>query len=237
METTYNIAIPDSITHVYSIFHLVGLWRNKDGVAIYQVFFFVYFMMLIVSITVGSFITEDPDERVFQFVTTFIGIVQITRMHCLIWKEKKIKSLTRENGIYSTNDYEVYTRAVKKMNSMNTLARLFMSVMVLCLIAVALFPLVSNEKRLIYTIPFPVDYTVSTGAFWMAYTFVTTSFFWSIVCCFYVVVVWYMMLNFTIKYEVPGSQFKYLGMAEAKERKVGRNNLSTTGNSGLYLKN
>lgn len=237
METTYNIAIPDShITFIYSLFYHLGIWKTEDGITIRQKFFVFYFVSVIVSIFFGAFFTSDGDEIVYLIVTTFVGVVQISRMECLIRKQKGIISLTRATGTYSTNDYDIYTDAVKKIKNVNTLAQLFMFVVVFALIAVVLLPVTSAENQIIFNVAFPIDYNASPGAFWVVYAFITFGFFLSAVCCSYVVVVWHLMLNFIIKYEVLGSQLRHLGMVKiGEEIKVRRSRLAIV-KSGLFRK-
>lgn len=181
----------------------------------------------------GVFITEDNDEVVYLIVATIVGIVQICRMYYMIWKQNDIIKSTHENGYHITTDYEVF--AVTKMNYTNILANLFVWIVFFSLAAVIFLPIGSTEKRIMFNIAFPLDYNNSFIAFWMAHVFVSFGFYLSAICCLYVVVVWYLMLNFVIKYRILGSRYKNVGLVKAEERNVQRNILVTEEN-GVYLK-
>lgn len=228
MENTYNIGIPDFIARTYSIFYLLGLWNTKDGVNMWQYFCFIYYGLLLLSVYIGAFIAETDDDKVFLIVITFIGLVQMCRLYYIIWKQEEVIKLTHESGISSTHDNEVFNDCMEKSGKMMILSRLYNLILFSSFIAVIFLPLCSSERHLIFNIAFPFDYKHSEAAFWTAYFFVLIGFFLSLICCVYAYVVWYLMLNMIIKYEILGSQFKTVGTFHTKK-------ITPSEQSKLYL--
>ncbi len=189
-----------------------------------------------VSVSMGAISSENTEEQVYLTMTTFVGLVQIYRMYCLMWKQKETLGLTFLTGHHITNDDEVFARCKTKMNIVAFLAKFYNRILLGSFPLILFIPLLSTERNLIFKIAFPLDHENSQAAFWITHVFVTFGYFLSAKCCCHMYIVWYLMLNLILKYDILGNKFKHLGDdVETEETKL-RRKITLAERNGLYLK-
>lgn len=230
----YNIAIPETIRQMNAIYYLLGLWKIKDGITYGQFFYFTYFVSIVISIFLGACFTNSNDEMIFLTATAFIGVVQLCRMYFIIWKQNEILNLIYETGVHRTNDFEVYTGIENKLKNMMSFAKFLMSMLCFLVVILLFLPIGATENVLIVNVAFPLDYTNDQRAFWIVHAFVTLGFLLSLICTFFTIMVWYLMMNFVIQYEILGNRFKNLGKVETGETKA-KLKISIKEQNRLYL--
>lgn len=125
--------------------------------------------------------------------------------------------MTQKICTTSTNDYEAFSDAHRKLQNVKTFAKLFIFIMISSFIPMVVLPFSSNERKLIVNIAFPVDYKSDRNAFWIAYAFVTGGNFLSMICLFFGLTVWYMLINLVIKFEILGKQFRNICAVKREE--------------------
>ncbi len=234
MKQSYNIDIPDIIRQTYSVYYLVGKWTNKDGITIWQYFCFIYYVLLLLSVSMGSVSAGSTEEKVYLTVTTFVGAVQMCRMYCLMWKQKEILDLTHATRYHITNDYVFFARCTTKMKILTFLAKLCIFILFGALVVVIFLPVGSGERNLIFSIAFPLNYKNSEGAFWIAHAFVSFGYFLSAISCCFMYIVWYLMLNLVLKYDILGNQF--INLSVKTEEMQPRRKIMVAEADGLYMK-
>ncbi|XP_037040293.1 odorant receptor 43a-like [Bradysia coprophila] len=75
------------------------------------------------------------------------------------------------------------------------------------------FPFVGNEKSLILDIAFPLDWRNSEIGFWMAYIFFVTGLVLTLPAMAFSVLIWYLLLHCSLRYNVLGSEISNMGRA------------------------
>lgn len=230
MGNIHKIVVLNIIERTYALFHRIGLWTNKDSLTIGQYFRFIYFSLVMVCISVEVISADTTDEMIFLVVTTFIGTVQLFKMYCLIWKQREITEFTWKIGVHNTDDVEAFSGASKKLKNYTILLTIFEAYMVVAGAAVVIIPIATG--RIIFNIAFPLDYENNETAFWITYGFISLGFLLSIVCCMFAPIVWYLMLNLIINYDILGSQFRnvFNDTTEITQK------VATKVQNGLFLK-
>lgn len=228
MENIYSVAIPATIKQMNSIFYLLGLWKIDDGITLRQYFYITFFVSFIWSVFLGACLADTNEDAVYLAVISLVGLVQSFRMYCIIWKQNKILYFMRKTGDTLTNDYEVFVGVDTKLKNMMTFAKALISMVFFSFVTVVFLPFAYTEKRLIFNIAFPLDYRTSESAFWFAYVIESLGFVMSSICCFFMAMVWYLMLMFVSQYKNLGSQLKNLGMVVKRNGSIAEQN-------GLYL--
>ncbi|XP_037024900.1 odorant receptor 94b-like [Bradysia coprophila] len=209
MEKEYKLKMSDTFRKMSAIYFIVGLWKIDQWKASFrQIFAFLLFVICMISICVKAFKTDDKDESVFLGVTTLIGLIQIYRLYYIIWNEKKVIDLMYASSTSCTDDYETFFHVNKKLANFTTFTKCFLVATFALFIITAFTPLLT--KQLIFNFAFPLDYKTDEGAFWIAYVFIATSFLLSVTCCLFTSMVWYIMMNFVVKFELLGNDFKNL---------------------------
>lgn len=223
MEKTYTIEVPDTIKRLIAILYLFGLWTKIDRTTFQQLCYIISFTFVVLLVFLGAYLSENKDRAVFLGVVWLVCIVQICRMYFIIWKQDTILRCIEKTAVNHTTDYEVYAGIDKKIKIILSIARTFIATAFLTTCAGIFLPFAYSEKTLILPIAFPVDYKTNEIAFWIAHACVIWCLFSSVICCLPMTIIWYLMLNIVVKFEVLGSEFKNLGGKKQED------------SSGLYL--
>ncbi len=217
----YKIEQPHTIECIIVAFYGLRLWNRQETIPIgynviaLQVFHIVYYMLCVVSIAVKAFTTDDTDESVFLTALAILATVHLFRLLYIIAKKSETIKLIDELGTHSTNESEEYIRIDGKLKRFMKHGNGFI-VACLCEVSmIIIFPILSNGKAII-NVAFPLS-TSSRLVFWTQQVFVLFGALYSVVCVCIAVIVWYLLLNGAIKYEMLGTQLRNLGYPVKKD--------------------
>lgn len=214
----YKIEIPKTIHQIFAIFYQLKLWTIKDGATFIKLsksFYFIYFMSFVISMALG--ITADKHDLMFSIVALIITGVQVFRLDYILWKEKKIITLIHQVGTHSTDDHSKFVQGSNKLKMLMTFSQYFILMDSIAFACTVIFPVVSSERRLLFNVGFPAAWKNGRIAFWITHAYIEVGVFLSIVCCIFTILVWYLMLNVVIKFNILGSQFRNMGVGRVQE--------------------
>lgn len=226
-----SIEVKD-IYKITAIYEFMGYWDTgkettcSKGMRFVHFFFFVSF---VVSMVVGTFITDDEDELAFLASTVVGYTVHVVSFFHIIFKRSKIIEFIRGIGPIITENQEDFTRINKKMKNLFNFGKFCVLLYVIniypSLILLGVQAAVGKEKNLILAIAFPLDWRTNDIGYWLAFvfTFVEIAYGTSIFC--FNVIIWYLMLCYAIKYELLGNQLRRLGTTDSKISEARKQNL------------
>lgn len=233
----FRIEIPVTFHQTFALFHLFGMW-SQDGTSTRKsgrkLFLLMYYVSFVLSVIVGALKARDKDELIFLSVVAIENSVQIYRIWFMLYRKTMILSFVHEVGTHHTNDKKEYVLASDKLKFLIKFIRSFiLSTFISIAFVIVVFPVV-NEERLFLNIAFPLDRSKSEIALWTGFAFHTGGFFFAIVGCFITITLWYLMLNFALKYKILGSQFRHMGMFRSEDQSQPK--VSTTEQQKLYVR-
>nr|QGW45434.1 odorant receptor 61 [Bradysia odoriphaga] len=213
MEKEYKLKVPDTIQRMTEIYHIVGLWKTGNGnvVSLQQASYFICIFGFTLASFVGIWTIDDTDNVVFLVSVVLIGIVQTYRLYFIICEQKGIFDFMHTISINSTADYQTFCNANNKLKKFVASVKSVLGILFLLWVFVVSLPPI--RKQLIFDFAFPWDYKTNEWAFWMGHAFVVGTYVISITICMFVMMIWYMMMIFVIKYELLASEFRNLGAA------------------------
>lgn len=137
---------------------------------------------------------------------SIVASVHNYRIWLIVWKKNAILKLVHEIGMYYTNDGREFNHIDNKLKFFMKFAAFFMIVTCIATGCIAVvFPVahaINNTKRMFLNNKFPLDWSNSEIAFWLAFTFVAMGRFFSAVCCSLIPILWYLMLSLVFRYEI-----------------------------------
>ncbi|XP_037024898.1 odorant receptor 94a-like isoform X1 [Bradysia coprophila] len=236
MEKKYKLKMLDTFRKMSATCFILGLWNSQHWKASFpRIFTCLLFLSCTLSTTLQVLITDDNDESVFLGVTTLICVVQTYRLFYIILKQRKVIDLMQSSSASSTDDYEAFCNVMQKLTNFTMFVKYFLATTFSSFLLALFTPLVT--KQLMFNIAFPLDYKTDDNAFWMAYAFITASFLLSVTCCLLTSMNWYIMMNFVVKFELLGNDFKNLGVTTVEAE--GQESISLTSRQAkqtLYLR-
>lgn len=213
----YFVKVNDKIIRIFDLFYRIGLWyRGEEATARetkIKLFYSFHFLLFPISLMAGAITTDNSEESIFLIETAVITTAMSIKFYYLIWKKREFIEFLHRIGIYSIDNHEEFTLINDKLNMFMKFTTFFVFSMIFSA-AVALLgiPFVGSERNLFFNVAFPLDYKNSDTKFWIAYAFIFSEVILCVISCLVSVLMWYLLLNCGLKYEVLADQLRNLGV-------------------------
>lgn len=116
-------------------------------------------------------------------------------------------------GRYSIRNGRDAKRINRKLKHFMIFVKVFFSCSVLIAIcALLIVPFLGTERKLFFNIGFPLDWQHNNFAYWIAFIFILTEVFLSAISVLFSVMMWYLLLNCGLRFEVLGQDLCNMGM-------------------------
>ncbi len=169
-------------------------------------------LSLLTSLLSGAYLSSDHEESVFLLAVGIGNFVQVFRMFKLISGKSLILDFLHDLSSHSISDNQEFVRVNKKLKNFVNLSLGFALVGAVAVSCTAFVPLFSNEKILVFKIAFPLDWKNDSFSFWITHLFVVCGSLYGFISVLFVIILWYLMFNCTIKYEILGNQLRRMGL-------------------------
>lgn len=232
----YRVEVHKFIARVNLIFYRAGVWHQEDeetvAAWILKLFYSIYFFILLVALLAGPLTSDNIDNIIFSLQTSLITTVLLSKLLLIIWRQDEVLELLKRLCVHSVEEHDEFTLINNKLKDLMEFVAAFLSSTYLCGTCCTLVvPLLRKERKLFFEIGFPLDYKNDEFAYWMAVTFIFTEFIIMTVSWLFTVVIWYLMTNCGLRYDVLGQQIKKMGKIKANQL---RKKLSDTETDELY---
>lgn len=232
----FEIELHSGVRKITSIFLFIGIWPQEiDSESLKK--FKAYFLAALytsfpIHFAVCAFFADDVTESVTSGLYALLESVASAKCFYLIFNREKILGFLNDPILsHQTESKEEYDNYSKKINRFVNFIRLYLSVMSVSLIANNIYNLTSDDDLLPLGLTFPRE-NHEIG-YWVQYACITVS---CAMCCisnFSNIIIWYVMLNYSIEYELLGSKFRKLGVKSEEDEKVFSQKKPTTITSSL----
>lgn len=211
----YYIEVNKRISQIVIVLHQSGIWCNdEESISLAKrarkLFYLIFLMSYDASIISCSLLSDNWNESVYLIAVGIAGIVTTIKMYYFVWKQKEIRAFISQTGTQYVEDYEEFVKVKDKVKSfMNFSSTYLLMVFVGCgLLVTFSLPVFSSEIRLPFNIWFPLDWKNNSISYWIAFAFVFCGMIGSLMAVMASVIIWYLMLNCSIKYQILGNQFR-----------------------------
>lgn len=213
----HSMEIHPIISHIIIIFYRIGFWhRGADGPTVKEfrvkLFYSIFYSLFFISLAVGAINNENQDESVFLAEVAIIVAVLIFKLCILIWKQEEIQKLITEVCVFSIRDDDDYEFLTEKLTkSFKIVITFSFGVFVTIVTEFAVVPFVENEKTMFLRVAFPLDYDNYEIAFWICHIFLTAEALLSLVVLSFTIIIWYLMIHCSLRYQILGSELTKMG--------------------------
>lgn len=197
------------------IFEFVGIWPNmvetpsrKIGKKIFVTISYSFFVILFAS---NCFICEDLNDQVYfvqSVILTFIALIKC--IHLVLKQQDYLAFLFDPIISHRTDDRSEYDMCNLKVNLFMKFAHTYTWVILISVaINIICTVFLTTEKML----PLMIDLCWQDFGFvyWIALAFDLWGIIYSISISLFHVLLWYIMLNYSIAYQTLGNRLKKLG--------------------------
>ncbi|XP_037042354.1 odorant receptor 94b-like [Bradysia coprophila] len=222
----HSIQIHEIISRTTFVLCRLGIWYRGDKPTVKdlrkKVFFSIYYSFFVISVSVGVIKSENPDQRIFLADIAIGAVVVVVKFWMLVWKQNEILTLLNRVCVFSIRYDDDYNRFNYRLTGFMKFVFVFAIITMVAgsLVSVGL-SVIGSDKTLFLEIGFPLDYKNSDIAFCMATVFLFTEVFLSLIALFFSIMIWYLLFNCSLRYEVLGSELKDMGRtSEKRDAKV-----------------
>lgn len=213
-----EIGIDPVIQRIIDFYYALGVWRNDDESVPRNFTRISIFLFCAISYPVallgGCLVSSELRDLIF-LLTLGIGITIIEFKGCfLFFKQNKILTLINATCNLSVpNNERLLHKVKKKLNIFKKCCVIFivLSLVLTLSIIIVSSPLISNKLQ--FNIWFPLDYKTSRAAHWIVHFFFFINELFVMQVSLLSSIMWYVLLNCSIKYDVLGYRFKNVGVA------------------------
>nr|QGW45405.1 odorant receptor 32 [Bradysia odoriphaga] len=212
----HSIKIHGLIGSINSLFYLICVWHRGDEPTVKEIrlkfTYCTHFVLYLISSVVGAISNESIESSIFLAQTSVFVAISGIKFWLLIWKQHKILDLLHRVCVFTVRNYEDYSLFNEKLKGFMKFVLVFViTVFAAGISACIILPFLGTEKTLFVGIGFPVDYRSNEFAFWIATIFVFTAFLLATNGVFFSIIMWYLLLICSLRFEVLGNGLRNMG--------------------------
>lgn len=216
-----------------ALFYKLIVWQNEKTLLgkVAKFFCFLIYSSFFISLVCGVYLSDDKNESIFLAAMSLAVGVIIVKLNYMLWLQEEIYNFIYDIGTHSMTDEKEFLKCTKKIDNFMNFVTAFLTMTLFGVIPIFVFclPIFSNEKKLPLKIAFPWNYRHNECAYWAAYFYTLFGYLYTLVCMLVTIIIWYVMLNCSIKYESLANQFRnmsFIGTRNITTKSVNENNLS-----------
>lgn len=203
-----------TICRIVKLFYQLRVWQDEKESASRKTklfYLFLYFLFQ-VSIATCAFLSDDNSERTFLVVALVLSVVMLIKLtYTLLRKDEIFGFLYNPIFDKSTKDRNELKLSLKITNFIRFVRAFLFIISVGCVfVNVSCLPIFSSEKRLPLFIRFTLTCKYSSIIYWLLYAFIAFIALFSLFSTLLSVLIWYVMFNYSIEYEVLGNKLRNL---------------------------
>jgi len=236
----YRIELHERFNQMFELFYRVGFWSRGEQATVKERrkknFYTIYHLLLPISLVAGSIKSDSSNESIFLLETAILAAVMSMKLQYIIWKQKEIVELCQRIGFYDVDDNEEFTLLNRKLNIfINVAVYFFYLTFAVACATCGIAPFVGGKKQLFFNIGFPLDYNNSESAHWMAIIFLSTEVILTGLALLFYIIMWYLLLNCSLKYQVLGNQLKNMGVIGTVDGTISKLKISEATREIVYF--
>lgn len=154
---------------------------------------------------------ETVDESIFLAEASFILAIMMIKISMLLWNQQRIMQLLNRVCVFTIQTDAQAAFFNEKIENFIKFVITFLYATIIATVGCSVFPFLGSDKSLFMDFAFPLNSKNSEIGFWMAHIFFVTESVLSFLSIAFSVIIWYLLLHCSLRYEILGSSIKNLG--------------------------
>lgn len=216
----YKIETPSTINRIVALYYGLRVWnRNEDTfilATLLTLFQAIFFVLFVTSVIVGAAIAPDMQEVVFLTDFAILTGTHTVRLLYIVWKKEEIRQFIEEIGTHCTDDVGEFVRVKSKISALMKFAEIFVLACSADVSLIIVHPIFSSSEIINIALPWKKSRLV----FWIKHIIVSVGCVYSIIWFLFSVIIWFIMLNCSLKYQMLGDQLTNMGKTAPKGKEL-----------------
>lgn len=213
-----------TVDKIFKLFFFFGIWQHDNEECLRKAgkkcFYLLFFPLYPIFLVVHATLCEEKNEIIYSLESSLLTAVIYLKLWYLLFKKEEICAfLCKPTVLEWTHDEEILKTVNGKIEKFTKFLRaydamIFVSIS-LSIIVARLPPLTTGKERLPMFLRFLWE--DSEVIYWTLYVFLSLSVMLCFLVNHFVLLLWYIMLNYSLECQLLGNELKHLG-------KGGKNN-------------
>lgn len=214
----------ETIQQLTELYYLCGIWQREAEATdrafcktVRKLMYLFYFILFFIFDIVSGFLSESKIELFFIVAIALVISVVGVKLFYLFWKKDEIFVFLNYPCVtHFTADDDKAESLNNQLKMFNKFIRFYL--VMLCILfafyAISCWPIFTNEKKLPLFITFTLVGNYSEIVYWIEYAFLLTEVIYGFMLTSINVIIWSILLNFSMEYRALGNQLRKLGVNE-----------------------
>lgn len=233
----FEIKVLPIISHIVQSYNRLDLFSIDSETSLQRkvgrAFKFSLFLSFPVFVLLGSVQNEDRSESLYMIAVSIAAFLHVIKFHCICTKMEIISVLLKELSVHSFQCKDKFIVIERKIKNFNYFSIGLIGVSSFVILLIYAFPFVF-KKKLAFKIWFPLDWKKNDLNFWIAYAYIMYCLFICFLMIAFAVLMWYVLLNVSVKYRMLGYDLEDLGWNSLNKQKERSNNSLPSRNSESF---
>lgn len=212
----YTIHVDKTLQLFIEIFHNVGIWQSDSESysrkAVKKSFFVICSAFLPLFFATNIFLCHSWNDSIFSAQAFIQTAVIYVKLQYLLFKKQEILAFLFDSSVsYQSGNVNVCEHANGKLKKLTKFIRPYFLTISITAVSVIIInlPILSAKRRL----PFFISYTWNDSeiGYWSIYLLVSLSMLVLMIGNLITTLIWYIMLKYSIEYELLGHNIRNLG--------------------------
>ncbi len=202
---------------IIRIFYVFGFWQNTKTWTFRKAarkFLYLLNMILFQTMIVTcACINDNKSESLFLIQVEITAIVMTVKLLYILRNKDNILSFLSDSTVVNCcTDSGMYVQVNQKVKKFIKFIHVYLAMVAFVVILLIISPFFTSYKMLPMFIIYSFDWKYSELIYWIIYSPLAFQFFLIFVINLFTVIIWYVMFNCSIRYEILGYQLMNLGM-------------------------
>lgn len=224
-----------TLCQIIQLFYFFGIWQRDDESKCRKMAKKILYLLFSATFPIFSAVNAlfccNKQEAIFSVqVVISTSVLFLKSAYLVFEKDKILQYLNDMITCPSVNDQQDHQSINEKIMKFTKFIRVYLKALfttVLILIGIKL-PIISADKTLPLFISF--SWNDSEVAYWFAFVLVSLSLISSLIANFLSVLIWFIMLNYSVEYQMLGGKLHTLGWQVDEARGEGSKKTSYSQN-------
>ncbi len=214
--------IDPSIQRIMELYYAVGIWQNNSSGCksrkFIRVSVFLFFAISYPVAMAGGLASNDFRDNIIIFTIRVVVAVFAFKGFYIFFKQDEILSLLNSTCIQSVRHNDCLLK--NTLHSLHKCCAIFVVLSTLLTLIIIILSTPLYSYKLSIYISFPLVYEIRNAAHWMTHSFVLINDLFVFLVSFISSIMWYVILNCSVQYNILGNRLKNVGMRSKLNRQI-----------------
>lgn len=212
-----------TVRHFIEILYSIGIWpmdnESISWTSCKRILFFLQYFSFVVYVLLGvrqAYTNGDTAQLVFLAENQIAVIIVLMKLAYLLWRKDEISTFFYNGNVTHCNanrkESAIVNYSNRKIAIFNKVYATGVIVAIVFMLLISSPAFANDNKMLPMYIRFDVECSHAAVLYWIVYVDASLGAVFSGIYTFTMLIIWYIMYNYSIEYKLLGQRLRFLGI-------------------------